>query len=37
MDRRDPMVVGLPTIYVISAIITKFESLNPTHGEVYSI
>jgi hypothetical protein len=37
MGRRDPMVGGFPTIYVISTITTKFGSLNPAHGEVYSI
>jgi hypothetical protein len=31
---RDRMVIGLTTIY---AITTKVLSLNPTHGEVYSI
>ena len=34
---RDRMVVELTTISVqLVSITTKFESLNPTHGEVYS-
>ena len=32
---RDRMVVGFTTTYAVSA--TNFVSLNPVHGEVYSI
>jgi len=34
---RDHMVVGLTTSCAISAYHHKVESLNPVHGEVYSI